>query len=443
MNKKNDLPLSTSVSAVPIPEGKLLHDTQHQSLVEKPLTSTRKRCFDGIICFGGNDYWYSNRGHYDLRLAVELSRSIPMLYINSIGMRTPSMNEGSIFWKRIRRKLKSILRGLVRVDNKLTVVSPLALPNLHGTTLGRRFLAWQVRRAARKVGIRNPLLWVSCPPAMYCIDLLKFDSLVYQRADRMELFPGAPTEIIRQQDLLAKSQADVTLFCASLLLEQEGPECRNVAYIDHGVDYERFSAVDRVVDGHSYIEPEDVKDIPHPRVGYVGGLEPGTFDPKLLNDLASARPDLNFVMVGPDQLSPGWCVHPNVYFLGGKPYEQAPHYMATCDVLIMPYLQNNEWIEACNPIKMKEYLAIGRPVISVPFFELKNYEGLITVARSVDDWSRALDEALRPEAHSKEAVVRRRARVESETWSHKAQQVLEALAKHDIHPHLSKTGIAN
>jgi len=421
---------------VPQPESPDVRDLIDavRSLVHSgKLPPPKKRMFDGIVCFGGLDYWYHNRGHYDIRLAEELSRRIPVLYINSIGMRTPSVSEGSMFWKRVRRKLKSFSRGLVCVDNNLSVMSPLALPKLHGTAFGSRFLAWQVRRATRKVGIRNPLLWVACPPAMYCIELLKFDSFVYQRTDRTELFPGAPAEIIRQHDKAAKAHADVTLFCASILLEQEGADCRGTAFVDHGVDYERFSSAGCAADKPDYVEPDDLKDIPRPRAGYIGGLKE-SFDPNLLMGIARARPDIHFVIVGTDTLPHGWCTESNVYLLGHKSYADVPHYMAACNVLIMPYQQNSSWVEAINPIKLKEYLAIGRPIISVPIFELKNYEGLITVARSIEDWSRALDDALLPEARSSEATERCRARVEKETWSQKAQCVLEALAEHNIFP---------
>lgn len=398
-----------------------------------PDTPPPERRFDGIVCFGGLDYWYHNQGHYDIRLAVELSRRMPVLYLNSIGMRTPSVREGGMFWKRVKRKLQSFRRGLVRVDEHLSVMSPVALPKLHGTGLGRRFLASQARRAARKVGIRKPLLWIACPPAMYAAPRIPREAFVYQRTDRMELFPGAPTEIIRGLDRQAKAQADMTVFCATLLLEREGPECRSTAFVDHGVDYVRFSEAGVAAGQPGYVEPDDLKDIPHPRVGYVGSFDAVTFDPKLLNELAEARRDLHFVMVGPDSLPEGWCVQPNVHFLGAKPYAEVPPYMAGCDVSIMPYLQGSDWIEACNPIKMKEYLAIGRPIISVPFYELKNYEGLIAVARSIDDWSAALDRALSPEEAGSEATARRRARVANQTWTHKAQDVLDALARLGIH----------
>ena len=79
---------------------------------------TPLRRFDGIICFGGEDWWYHNRGHYDMQMMGRLSEHMPVLYVNSIGMRTPSPTEGRMFLHRVRRKLRSIRRGLVEQDSE-------------------------------------------------------------------------------------------------------------------------------------------------------------------------------------------------------------------------------------------------------------------------------------------------------------------------------------
>ncbi len=72
--------------------------------LDNPAVS-RLRSYDGIICFGGEDWWYHNRGHYDMRMMRELSAHMPVLYINSLGMRVPRITEGSMFLRRIVRKL--------------------------------------------------------------------------------------------------------------------------------------------------------------------------------------------------------------------------------------------------------------------------------------------------------------------------------------------------
>ena len=77
------------------------------------------RTFDGIICFGGEDWWYHNRGHFDLQMMREFSGRCPVLYVNSIGMRMPRVGEGKMFFRRMARKLRSLRRGLVRVRPEL------------------------------------------------------------------------------------------------------------------------------------------------------------------------------------------------------------------------------------------------------------------------------------------------------------------------------------
>ena len=93
-------------------------------------SASPKAEFDGIICFGGEDWWYHNRGHFDMQMMREASKQLPVLYVNSIGVRQHSSGEGSMFFVRIWRKLKSVLRGLVRVRPLFHVFSPVSSPGL-------------------------------------------------------------------------------------------------------------------------------------------------------------------------------------------------------------------------------------------------------------------------------------------------------------------------
>lgn len=381
-------------------------------------SARRLRECDGIICFGGVDWWYHNRGHYDIQMMREFSKLLPVVYVNSIGMRTPKVGEGRIFAKRIARKLRSWARGLTLVDKNFAVLSPVSVPKFHQTNFARSMLAEHVKDAAAWMGIKNPLVWIAVPTAAEVLDRLDVSALVYQRTDRFEHFPGVNEERIRSYDLRLKQEADVTLFCSTSVFADEQAECRRAAFVDHGVDFNRFSEagdrIDRI--------PDDVRSIRRPRIGFVGGIDAHTFDPELFIDVASAMPDCSFVMVGGCSLPDGWCKLPNVYLLGRRPFASVAEYMAACDVLIMPW-NNSPWIKACNPVKLKEYLAVGRPVVTTPFDELTNYEGVVTVAKTSDDFIRGIREALEhPVNRSK---LRRRA--ENETWSAKAAGVVDNL----------------
>jgi glycosyltransferase involved in cell wall biosynthesis len=379
-----------------------------------------QRVCDGVICFGGEDWWYHNRGHYDMQMMRELSAVVPVLYVNSIGMRVPRVGEGRMFFKRVARKLKSLRRGLVRVRPGFAVYSPFVAPGRLGMRLTRHLLPWQVRRAARKIGVRKPLLWVACPPGAEAIDAIAPGALVYQRTDRYEEYSNVDREQIVSYDQRLKREADITLFCSRLLFGEERDRCAHAVFIDHGVDYDRFAQAG--ADAHG--EPDDVRAIPRPRAGFVGGIDASTFDPPLFVAAAEALPDVQFVMVGACSLPEGWCDLPNVHFLGQRDYTQVASYMAACDVLLMPW-NRSEWIKACNPVKLKEYLAVGRPVVSTSFPELERYDGLVGVADGAEAFAQAIRDAV---ADAGDAAPRR-ARVQTETWQAKGREAIDALER--------------
>lgn len=384
---------------------------------------TSPRPYDGVLFFGGVDWWYHNRGHYDIQMAREFSVHVPVVYINSIGMRVPRVGEGRMFLKRVTRKLGSLRRGMVRVRDNFWVASPLTLPAGLGAGVNRAALAWQAKRLARRAGMSRPLVWVACPPAAAVLDRLGGCGLVYQRTDRFEDFKNVDRARIAGFDRMLKGRADVTLFCSSLLMEAEGELCRHAAFVDHGCDFEAFAAAGR---GET-AEPADLASVPRPRVGFVGGIDAHTFDPELFVQVARSTPDLQYVMVGACSLPEDWCSLANVHLLGQRPYDQVASYMAACDVLIMPW-NRSPWIEACNPVKLKEYLAVGRPIVSTPFYELKNYGGFVRVATDAASFAAEIRGAL---ADPYEPThLRERAR--SHTWSAKADAVIASLSAQGI-----------
>ncbi len=388
-------------------------------------TTTQPPPFDGVICFGGVDWWYHNRGHYDLQMMREFSKRVPVLYINSIGMRPPNVGEGAMFFTRLRRKLKSFGRGLVRVRDNFAVFSPVTLPGGGQGKLGRwlaqQALSLQVRIAAWRCGMKAPLVWVACPPGASVLEDLNPSKIVYQRTDRFEDFKGVDYEKIKSFDRLLKDQSDIVLFCARELFDSEKSLKGRPLFVDHGVDYDTFEKAGVLADDQG-VEPADVKNIARPRVGFVGGIDAHTFDPDLFVTVARSLPDIQFVMIGACSLPEGWCPLENVHLLGQRPYEEVASYMAASDVLIMPWNQS-DWIKACNPVKMKEYLAVGRPVVSTYFPEVEYFKDHITVATTAEEFAAAIREALEMPDGSES----RRNRVRNHTWSAKAEEVWNAL----------------
>ena len=374
--------------------------------------------FDGIICIGGEDWWYHNRGHFDFQIMRRLAKDWPVLFVNSIAVRMPSLKEKRQFATRIGRKIKSFSRGIVRVENNFWVFSPLSVPGPKGQKLSSWALAPQIKLAAARAGIKRPLLWVHCPAGAALITQIPHSALVLQRTDRFESFPEADPVTVGVQIKTLKAAADLVVYCNQHLMAEEAVEVRRQLLITHGVDLEAFVAAGRA----RAPGPSDVAPLKRPRVGFIGGIDAHTFGPKLFLGTASRLPDVAFVLIGGCSLPEGWCTLPNVTLLGRKPYELVANYMAAMDVLIMPW-NDSEWIQACNPIKLKEYLAVGRPVVTTDFPALGKYREMVRVAKG----SRAFATAVRSALTEPYDAERARRMVATEGWDAKADYLAGSL----------------
>lgn len=374
--------------------------------------------FDGIICIGGEDWWYHNRGHFDFQIMRRLAQDRPILFVNSIAVRMPSLQEKSQFAARIGRKLKSLARGMVRIENNFWVFSPASIPGPTGQKLSGWALAPQIKIAAARAGIKNPLLWIHCPAGASLIDEIPHAALVMQRTDRFEAFPEADPAIVGAQIARLKSAADLVVYCNAEMMAEEASQVKRQVLITHGVDLEMFIAAGTA----KAPGPADVATLKRPRVGFIGGIDAHTFNPKLFLGTAGRLKDVEFVLVGGCSLPEDWCTLPNVKMLGRKPYEMVASYMAAMDVLIMPW-NDSAWIKACNPIKLKEYLAVGRPIVSKDFPALDCYRDLVRTAENARDFAAAIRSAL--DARYDPAPAR--ARLAGESWDAKSAYLAACL----------------
>ena len=219
---------------------------------------------------------------------------------------------------------------------------------------------------------------------------------------------------------ILKSLADLTVFANRMLFREEAHQCKKAFYLDHGVDYELFSTAEQ-----DPYKPEEIENIPRPIVGFFGSIHNHTSNIDLLGKVAALLTDMSFVFVGRVAVDvSGLHDKKNVWLLGQKPYEKIPHYGKYYDVAIMPWNQNR-WIEGCNPIKLKEYLALGKPIVSTPFPELENYRDVVYVAEDPEEFAECIKKALVED--NDEQIVARRTKVESASWENKAQLMLEEL----------------
>jgi len=376
-----------------------------------------------VVCFGGADWWYHNRGHIDMQIMRRYAKEGKVLYVNSIVVQKPKILPGKQFIQKLSRKLKSVFRGMQKSQAGFWVVSPFSLPVHHIVWMkwfNELILHFQIRLMIHKLGIKKPIVWLACPAATDIAVKMKKYKLIYQRADRWEEFPNVDSALVKHHDHKAKANADLTIFVSSLLFNEEAVQCKSPFFLDHGVDYDLFAYAER-----DLFMPKDIRGIKQPLVGFFGGIDSHTFDIPFLEKVVDLVPDMSFVLIGNSSVDcAGLLSKSNVLMLGQKPYEQIPHYGKYFDVLIMPWCQN-EWIKACNPIKLKEYLALGKPVVSTPFPELQKYCNVVYQASSPKKFAQCIRQALAED--SSQRISERRKKVETCTWDRKAELVLSEL----------------
>jgi hypothetical protein len=376
-----------------------------------------------IICFSAQDWWYHNRAHSDFQLMTRAARRRKVLLVNSIGMRMPMPGKSPLPFRRIWRKLKSMLRSVCRPlpdTPDYVVMTPVLFP-FYGNAWARAFNAWlvrwQVQRQARRMGMRSPHIIVTVPTAWEVARKMERSCLVYNRSDKHSAFSEADTGLIRYLEGELFAKADGVLYSSRAFLENERRLTGERAhFLDHGVDTRHFAA-----------RPPSGKltqlNCQRPIIGFFGGLDDYVVDFELLELVARERPTCSLVLIGDATLSMDRLTrYANVHHLGFRPYQEIPDLGADFDVAIMPWL-DNDWIRSCNPIKMKEYLALGREVVTTYFPEVEHYRDYVHVARTGEEFLQLIDAVLA----GRRAPGDRGKLLGKATWDDRADELLAVL----------------
>ncbi|WP_423186120.1 glycosyltransferase [Alishewanella sp. d11] len=314
--------------------------------------------YDGVICFAGEDWWYHNHGHFDMKVMECLAKDKKVLFINSVGMRVPVIGKSSQVFKKIFRKLKSIFKGTVKVNSNFYVYSPFYLPGKTGQSISDIFLKAQVKWQLKKLGIKKPLVWVVTPTVSKTAFAITND-VIYQRTDKNEELSDGNFEYIDSHVKNLKKNSLFTIYSSKDLLALEERECARCIHVCHGIS-------DVFFDGNLSKKNNEMSSDLSKKVLFVGAVDSHTFDLILLEKASLMNPSVSFYIVGDVTLDKDFKIPSNVYFLGKKEQSDIPSYLDKADVLTMFWLQN-DWIKYCSPIKYKEYLSAGKPIVSTEF----------------------------------------------------------------------------
>jgi glycosyltransferase involved in cell wall biosynthesis len=232
------------------------------------------------------------------------------------------------------------------------------------------------------------------------LDRLGDCHVVYHADDSFSKMPGWTTELEALERRLV-ARADLLVTASNGMRRNLGAGAGRARVLPNGVDAEMF------IRGASEPCPADIAAIPRPRIGYFGWFNPKV-DFRLVQAIAAARPDWHWVLVGAvnerdiesDEASrAAWREigrMANVHILGPRSYRELPRYEAHMDVNALCYrCDPGGWWEDASPLKLYEYLAVGRPVVGSPLESLEALRDIVAVANGPAEWSRAIEIALR------------------------------------------------
>ena len=370
-----------------------------------------------ILCFASGYDAPPTSKHHVMHLLAEHNR---VLWVNYHASRAPSVCSSDLAW--IWAKLKQVARGLSKPRENLWVLTPLVVP-LPGSRLVRQLnrasLPWQIKSALGRMGGGPLQIWSFAPDVAYLVDEFRPERVLYYCVDDFASFSGYDRQQVLRDEAALCRRADVVVTTSLALQEAKQSLNPHTLMVSHGVDYEHFrSALTR-----SWPEPADLAGIPHPRLGFFGLIRDWV-DLDLLAEVARRRPAWHFVLLGDStiDLGPSGGL-PNMHFLGRKPYGDLPAYCAGFDLGLVPF-RINELTRAVNPIKLREYLAAGLPVVSTPLPEVRLLGDLVHVAATAEETVAAVERALSGGRERAEALSRSMA---GETWDCKLSRIEQAL----------------
>lgn len=348
-----------------------------------------------IICLS-NQLWdfenWTNKKHVMSRL---------MNFGDNVIFVDPPINTGFVFFRHLKRgnfNLKRILTGVKNITKSSIVFTPLNFIPFKLITSFFHVLKIKYLTLKHFDKNRPTILWiynVEIPQLKFYVNFLKYDKLVYDCVDNYPAFPKYDTDqkkqtIINQENYLIK-KSDIVFTTAPGLYDRIKMQNKNTFYTPNVGDYDMFKDTKK----YKYQLKSDLKNIPQPRIGFIGALDEYKFDFGLLKKIALDHKKFSFVLIGPLGLKDkdasldtlGLSEFKNIYYLGSKPYKDKIKYMAGFDVDIIPYVINDYTKGGCFPVKFHDSLAAGLPIVVTDLPAYYDFKDVCYISKSYQEFS--------------------------------------------------------
>lgn len=361
------------------------------------------------MVFSAGDWWVHSHAHADFQLSIHLQRRVPVLIVNSMGLRRPSVvkSDGRA---RILRKVRSLLKPPRRVDGDLWVMSPLFIPVYEGriaVAVNAALVSMQVR-LAMALFLRARVLGIifANPVAAPAVRALRPPRALFYRVDWNSRLRDGDRASVEAFERLAFDIADEVVYSSQTLAAIEHPLTGSKSSIlRHGFNDALFAQAD---------SRERKSDI----VGFVGSLEEPERRQRLAS-LARLVPEATFVAIGAQSSVDDrsvLAIPPNLQLHPAVAHEAIPAVLRsfTVGLLLVP---TDEWGQVASPIKLVEYLAAGLTVVANRTDELECHSDACALGE--DDEALAL--LIRVALHAPRDPSAVRSLVAGLTWADRAE----------------------
>lgn len=379
------------------------HPTQNKQQIIKKITFTPKESKD-IIILSVIDWHF--RKQRPQKISIELAKlGYRIIYVSS------DFSNNSIFGYNIENVFDGIFSVKINVRGAPSIYyGPASSQASLAINSGLSMLERDLQLSPHVKIIHHPY-WNRF------LDCIQGGQVLY---DCMDLHSGFNDEFIEIDDEERKliEASTLTVVTSSVLADHVSSYSKSVATIRNACDYESLSE-----------RPENIftDDIGRKIIGYHGAIE-NWFDLDIIKRLSLTYPDCIILLVGRDGINAKKKTKsfPNIKFVGEVENYDLGFYIHSFDVGLVPFKKTPLTV-ATNPVKVYEYLAAGKPVVSVDIPEMQQFNGLVLVAEDEEEFVRLVGEALHGRYEDNETKEKRKSFASSQTWKHRALEFESAI----------------
>jgi len=380
-----------------------------------------------ILCISTQDWngLWTRKQRFMLKLSKQGNR---VLYVET---QATLISFGII--KNDFRRIFRWLKGPQKINENLWVATlPLVLPffQMYSSInqINNSFILRLLKYWLKKLKFKNFIFWTYTPYSDTFVKKMGESFAIYECVDEFSSSKGLVNpKVIRILEKKLLKKVDMVVVTHENLFRSKKSFNKNIYLIPNGAEVEHFRKAS-LPETHIALE---IKNIPHPIIGFLGAVQ-YWIDLDLIRFLAICKPEWSIVLIGPV----GRLVKiekiknlPNVYLLGKKDYATLPSYIKAWDVCINPYVLDKT-AENCSPLKLYEYLAAGKPIISVNMLEARKFDRLVEIGIDYQDCIKKIELIVKRLPESSAEIESRIKIAEKYSWDCRFQEMERILVRY-------------